>query len=50
MPKSNDPIVASLPVEQVQHSLTSMQNAMQNTAQKMPTHEQFLMKYGAAIN
>jgi tryptophan halogenase len=50
MPKSNDPIVASLPVEQVQHSLASMQNAMQNTAQKMPTHEQFLKQYGAAIN
>jgi len=46
-PKSIDPIVTSLPLEQVQHSLNSMKNAMMQTAQNMPTHEEFLRKYGA---
>lgn len=48
MPKACDPIVASLPPEQVQHSLHSMQNAMQQAAQKMPTHEAFLKHIGAS--
>ena len=47
-PKSLDPIVASLPPEQVQHSLDSMSKAMNQAAQKMPTHEEFLMRYGSS--
>ena len=46
-PKAVDPIVASLPPEQVQHSLKSMQTAMKQATQKMPTHEEFLKRYGA---
>ncbi len=49
LPKAVDPIVASLPAQQVNHSLHSMRTAMTNTAQKMPTHEEFLRHYGAAI-
>lgn len=49
MPKAHDPIVSSLPSGQVQHSLDSMRNAMQQAAQKMPTHEDFLKRYGAAL-
>ena len=49
LPKTIDPIVASLPVEQVNHSLNSMRAAMNNAAQNLPTHEEFLQKYGAAI-
>ena len=48
IPKSIDPIVTSLPNEQVQHSLNSMNSAMVQTAQKMPSHEEFLQQYGAA--
>ena len=48
MPKACDPIVASLPPEQIQQSLDSMQNAMQQTALKMPSHEAFLNHIGAA--
>lgn len=47
IPKMNDPIASSLPHAQVQHSLDSMQNAMMNAAQKIPTHEEFLKQYGA---
>ena len=47
IPKTNDPIVSSLPYEQVQHSLNSMQNAMRQAAQKMSSHEEFLKQYGA---
>ena len=47
IPKACDPIVASLPPEQVQNSLNSMQNAMQQAARKMPTHEAFLQHIGA---
>ncbi|MEP3890979.1 MAG: tryptophan halogenase family protein [Hellea sp.] len=49
MPKANDPIVSSLPYEQVQHSLDSMRSAMNQAAQKMPPHEDFLKQYGAAV-
>jgi len=48
-PNTNDPIVASLPPEQVQHSLDSMQNAMIQAAKKMSTHEDFLKRYGATV-
>lgn len=47
IPKAYDPIVASLPSEQVHHSLASMQRAMTQTAEKMPPHENFLKRYGA---
>lgn len=49
MPKTNDPIVSSLPFEHVNHSLNSMHNAMVHAAEKMTTHEAFLKQYGAAI-
>jgi len=49
LPKAVDPIVASLPAEQVIHSLNSMRTAMKNSSQKMPTHEEFLRRYGAAV-
>ena len=48
-PKVSDPIVANIPIEQVNHSLKSMRNAMVQTAEKMPTHAEFLARYGAAI-
>lgn len=49
IPKNIDPIVASLPYEHVNHSLKSMRAAMDQAAQKMPTHAAFLEKYGAAV-
>ena len=50
MPRRVDPIVASLPPEQVSHSLRSMHAAMRRAAEQMPTHEAFLDRYGAAID
>ncbi len=49
IPKTTDPIVSSLPCEQVDHSLNSMHQAMVQTAEKMMTHEEFLTRYGAAV-
>jgi len=49
IPDVTDPIVAALPTAQVDHSLKSMSGAMQQVAQKMPTHEEFLQRYGAAV-
>jgi len=49
MPRTTDPIVAALPHDQVQHSLDSMNRAMKQAAQNMPTHEEFLQRYGAAV-
>lgn len=48
-PKTTDPIVASLPAAQVNHSLDSMRTAMAKTVAQMPTHEDFLKNYGAAV-
>lgn len=49
IPKVSDPIVATLPIEQVNHSLQSMRKAMIETSAKMPTHAEFIQRYGAAI-
>lgn len=48
MPKVYDPIVAGLPHKDVAHSLGSMAGAMAQAAAKMPKHEEFLSRYGAA--
>ena len=45
VPKSVDPIVSTLPIEQVNHSLASMQNAMSKATQQLPDHAQFIQKY-----
>lgn len=49
LPKVSDPIVANLPIEQINHSLMSMRKAMDAATEKMPTHADFLQRYGAAI-
>ena len=45
IPKVCDPIVASLPPEQVEHSLGSMRQAMMRATEQMPTHAAFIDKY-----
>ena len=50
VPERVDPIVASLPAQQVSHSLASMHAAMVKAAEGMPTHEAFLARHGAAID
>ena len=49
VPAATDPIVASLPLEKVAHSLNSMQSAMRQATAQMPSHAEFLQKYGAAV-
>jgi len=44
-PRITDPIVTSLPQEQVQKSLLSMQSGIKSAVDKMPTHAQFINKY-----
>jgi len=41
--------LANVPIDQVNHSLESMKNAMQQVAHKMPPHAEFLKRIGAAI-
>lgn len=45
LPKVCDPIVATLDPAQVEHSLSSMQRAMDAAAQKMPSHAAFIDQY-----
>ena len=45
MPRSYDPIVSTLPQDEVAGSLESMRNAMEGAAARMPTHEEFLARY-----
>jgi tryptophan halogenase len=44
-PKSQDPIVSTLPADEVVHSLGTMNAAMEGAADKMPTHEEFIARY-----
>lgn len=47
-PKTVDPIVSALTAEQLEKSLGSMHNAMQNAATNMHSHEMFIQKYCAS--
>lgn len=45
VPTACDPIVATLPGNEVAHSLASMRSAMAVAVQRMPTHGEFLSRY-----
>ncbi|MET3825241.1 tryptophan halogenase [Sphingomonas sp. PvP055] len=45
VPKTFDPIIATLPSGDVAHSLQSMQRAIQAAAEQMPTHQQFIAHF-----
>jgi tryptophan halogenase len=45
VPHSYDPIVATLPRDEVTESIESMRAAMEGAAARMPTHEEFLARY-----
>lgn len=49
-PRRCDPIVSSLDVAQVEHSLSSMRQAMNMATAQMPTHEAFIDTYCRAPN
>ncbi|GGB31090.1 tryptophan halogenase [Sphingomonas metalli] len=44
-PRICDPVVSSLPIEEVRRSLASMRGAMQKAAAQMPTHAAFIARY-----
>jgi tryptophan halogenase len=44
-PHSHDPIVSTLPADEVTSSIESMHTAMADAAARMPTHEEFLARY-----
>jgi tryptophan halogenase len=48
LPRRCDPIVATLPEDQVRQSLDSMHAAMLAATQAMPTHADFIQRYCAA--
>ena len=45
MPQSYDPIVSTLPHDEVRSSLESMRQAMNAAAARMPAHEEFIARY-----
>jgi tryptophan halogenase len=47
-PKTNEPILANIPMEQIQRSLASMKNAMTQAATQLPEHAAFIKKYTAS--
>ena len=49
MPTTSDPIVATLPADDVARSLASMREAMAAAVQRMPTHGEFLLRYCPAV-
>lgn len=42
VPKSFDPIVGTLPIEQVRHSLSSMHSGLRAAVSRLPEHESFV--------
>ena len=48
IPKTHDPIVATVPVDQVKHSLNSMNRAMVQAVKNMKSHENVLIQLGAS--
>lgn len=49
IPQTVDPIVEGVDAKQIEHSLGSMQTAMNNAASKMDSHAAFLNKYAPAM-
>ena len=49
MPTTSDPIVSTLPADDVARSLASMREAMAAAVQRMPTHGEFLSRYCPAV-
>lgn len=47
VPKIVDPIVSTLPVDQINHSLISMRKSMQSAVSNMPSHQAFIQNYCA---
>jgi tryptophan 7-halogenase len=45
VPRSHDPIVSTLPLDEVTGSIESMRTAMEAATARMPTHEEFLARY-----
>ena len=50
IPETVDPIVSTLPKQQLEKSLGSMHHAMQTAPTNMPSHEMFIQKYCASPN
>jgi tryptophan halogenase len=47
-PEAYDPIVSTLPHQDVTRSIESMRTAMEAVSARMPTHEEFIARYCAA--
>lgn len=45
IPRGYSPLVDSVPTQQLEQSLSSMQNAIKRSVDKMPTHEEFIRQY-----
>jgi tryptophan halogenase len=45
IPKAYDPIVGTLPIEQVQHSLNSMRSGLGTAVHKLPAHQRFIEQF-----
>ena len=50
IPKTIDPIVATVPSEQVERSLKSMESAIEKAIKTMPSHSEFISKYCPSEN
>jgi tryptophan halogenase len=44
-PETNDPILANIPKDGIQHSLSSMKKSMEQITTKLPDHAYFIEKY-----
>jgi tryptophan halogenase len=49
LPETADPMLQNIPAKDIQHSLNSMNNAMQQTVAQMPTHAEFIQRYANAM-
>ena len=50
VPEAYDPVIATLPPGDVTNSIESMRIAMEKATAGMPTHEQFIARYCAAVS
>lgn len=48
LPQVYEPILADIPSSQIQHSLDSMRNAMQQAVSRLPMHAEFIAKYACS--
>jgi tryptophan halogenase len=50
LPEVYEPILSGIPINEIQHSLDSMNRGMMQAVSRLPSHAEFIQKYANGVN